>query len=83
MSNPPPSRDRQSNAATYLALFGVLFIGGAILAVTAIVFPNVLAILFIAAFVFVPAAFHYVIWGRWLSKLNDNQSNPDDQLTDN
>ncbi len=66
MSNSP--RDENRNTATFLALFGLLAVAGGLLFLTAMVLPQIFFLLLvIVGFVF-SIAFHYVIWGRWLSK---------------
>jgi Flp pilus assembly protein TadB len=63
-----PVSDKQSNAATAIALFGMLLISGALLALMALVFPQVFGVFLVILIFAVPAAFHYVIWGWWLSQ---------------
>jgi hypothetical protein len=67
-------RDDRRNAATMIALFGLLVTAGALIAITFMVVPT-LAYAAILAFGFVfVLAFHYVVWGRWLS----NRPPPED-----
>ncbi len=74
----PVSRD--SNAATYLALYGVGAIGLALLAFLGtltfgiLFFGVVLVVLFVGGL----AAFHYVVWGWWLSGLRDEDAAAED-----
>lgn len=66
MSNSP--RDENRNTATLLALFGLLTVAGGLLFLTAMVLPQIFFLLLvIVGFVF-SIAFHYVLWGWWLSK---------------
>ncbi len=58
------------NSGTAIALFGLIFLFMGFLALTAIVLQSVLVfsvLLMIAGF-FLYGLFHYVVWGRWLSK---------------
>lgn len=67
--------DAQRNAATCLAMFGLVAMGLALIGFTALVLPQIRGLLLvvggIAAFILV----HYVTWGYWLS----NQPQTDDE----
>jgi hypothetical protein len=63
----------QSNVATALALFGLMLISAALLGLMAMVLPELLGILIVILIFAVPAAFHYLIWGWWLSQLRDEE----------
>jgi len=65
---PSPVSRNQSNGATAIALFGMLLISGALLALMALVLPQLLGVLVVILIFAVPAAFHYVVWGWWLSQ---------------
>jgi hypothetical protein len=68
----PPSRQPQSNAGTAIALFGLLVISGAILALMALVLPQVAGVLAVVLLIFVmPMMLHYVVWGWWLSQVKE------------
>ena len=67
-----PSRN-QSNAATAIALVGLLLISAALLGLMALVLPQLLGILIVILIFAVPAAFHYLIWGWWLSQVRDQE----------
>ena len=64
----------QSNAATAIALFGLLLISAAILGLMALVLPELLGVLIVLLIFAVPAVFHYLIWGWWLSQMRDAQA---------
>ncbi|MFN0050777.1 MAG: hypothetical protein ACKV0T_01210 [Planctomycetales bacterium] len=68
---PAPRRAPSSNSATLLALLGLLLIGGGLLALVALVLPQIAMMVLVIAGVFIlPAAFHYLVWGWWLSRIN-------------
>ncbi|MSR59596.1 MAG: hypothetical protein EXS05_18460 [Planctomycetaceae bacterium] len=76
-TRPARPRSQQSNAGTAIALFGLLFVGGALLGLTALVMPQFLGLILVVGGVFVlPAAFHYLVWGWWMSQIKDDS--PDD-----
>jgi hypothetical protein len=75
MGRPEPSSHRgQSNAATAIALFGLVLIGAALLGLMALVLPQLLGIVVVILIFAVPAAFHYLVWGWWLSQMKDEQA---------
>jgi len=63
----------QSNAATAIALLGLLLVSAAILGLMALVLPQLLGVLIVVLIFAVPAVFHYLVWGWWLSQMRDNQ----------
>lgn len=65
--NSPTTRN-QSNAGTAIALVGLIFISMALLGLMALVLPELLGVLLVILIFAVPAAFHYLIWGWWLSQ---------------
>lgn len=70
MARPEPSTHRgQSNAATAIALFGLVLTGAALLGLMALVLPQLLGIVVVVLIFAVPAAFHYLAWGWWLSQM--------------
>lgn len=73
----PAARSGQSNAGTMIALFGLIVMGGAFLGLTALVLPQFLGLMLVVGGLFVvPALFHYLVWGWWMSQIKDE--NPDD-----
>jgi Flp pilus assembly protein TadB len=70
--NSPASRN-QSNAGTAIALAGLVFISLAILGLMALVLPQLLGVLVVILIFAIPAAFHYLIWGWWLSQARNKQ----------
>jgi len=69
----PISRN-QSNAGTAIALAGMVLISAAMLGLMALVLPQLLGVLVVILIFAVPAAFHYVIWGWWLSQARSVES---------
>jgi hypothetical protein len=64
------SHNPSPNTGTMIALFGLLLIAGGLLALMALVLPQVAGVVLVILIVFVlPISFHYVVWGRWLSKM--------------
>jgi len=67
-----PRHDRptssQANAATFLALAAMIVLGLALLGLAAVVLPGLLAIFLLLVLFAVPAAFHYLVWGWFLSR---------------
>jgi hypothetical protein len=63
----------QSNAATAIALLGLLLISAALLGLMALVLPQLLGILIVILIFAVPAAFHYLVWGWWLSQARERE----------
>jgi cytochrome bd-type quinol oxidase subunit 2 len=63
-----PKTGNQSNAATAIALFGLVLISAMILGLMALVLPELLGVLVVILIFAVPAALHYLIWGWWLSQ---------------
>ncbi|HTI49425.1 MAG TPA: hypothetical protein VL475_00685 [Planctomycetaceae bacterium] len=74
---PPAAKSGQSNAGTFIALFGLILMGGSLVGLTALVLPQFLGLVLVVGGLFVvPALFHYLVWGWWLSQIKDE--NPDD-----
>jgi hypothetical protein len=74
MENRHSPTSNQSNAATAIALLGLLLISAALLGLMALVLPQLLGILIVILIFAVPAAFHYLIWGWWLSQVRDQEA---------
>jgi hypothetical protein len=64
----PPDRGAQRDAATCLALVGVLFVASALLALVALVLPQVRALFLVVGGLLFLIGLHYVTWGWWLSR---------------
>ena len=72
MSNRSSSTTRnQANAGTAIALVGLVFMSAAMLGLMALVLPELLGVLLVILIFAVPAVFHYLIWGWWLSRMRD------------
>lgn len=75
-----PPNSSQSNAATAIALFGLLLIGGALLGLMALVLPQVVGVLVVVLLLFaLPMVLHYLVWGWWLSQMRDNEPENDER----
>jgi Flp pilus assembly protein TadB len=74
MGNRHSPTNSQSNAATAIALLGLLLISAALLGLMAMVLPQLLGILIVILIFAVPAAFHYLIWGWWLSRARHEET---------
>lgn len=76
---PQPRRGAESNAGTFLALFFLLLAGGSFLLLVGIVTGT--ALFFIIPLILIGGTlfgmFHYLVWGRLLSKLMAHD--PDDE----
>jgi len=77
MANRNSPSSGQSNAATAIALLGLLLISAALLGLMAMVLPQVLGILIVVLIFAVPAVFHYLLWGWWLSQVRDREREAD------
>ena len=71
--NSPTTRN-QSNAGTAIALAGLILLSAAMLGLMALVLPPLLGVVLVILIFAVPAAFHYLIWGWWLSQARDAES---------
>ena len=66
--------DDQRNSATFAALGMLLLISAGLLALVAVVLPQVLWLVAIVIGLGLSVVLHYVIWGRWLmSRLRDEE----------
>ena len=69
---PEHSSDDQRNTATFAALTMVLLVSGGLLALVALVLPQVLWMVVIVIGLALSVVLQYLVWGRWLlSKLRD------------
>ena len=59
--------EEQRNSATFAAMTLVLLVAGSLLALIALVIPDVLWILVVMVGMGLIVFLHYVIWGRWLA----------------
>jgi len=77
-----PERERpaeaERNAATCLAMFGLISAGVALLSFAAIVMPDIRFLVLVVGGMAGFVALHYVTWGYWLSR----QPPPDDEEPD-
>jgi len=73
-----PHEQQRRNTATYGALAGVLLCGLALLALAALVIPDILLILFVLAGVIAIGILQYVTWGWMLEKyrIRDDDDQP-------
>jgi hypothetical protein len=70
--------EAQRNAATCLAMFGLISAGVALFSLVAIVLPDIRYLLLVVGGLVAFVALHYVTWGYWLSR----QPPPDDEEPD-
>lgn len=77
MSHDPHEQQRR-NTATYGALAGILFAGLSLLALAALVIPDILLILFVLAGVVAVGFLQYITWGWMLEKyrIHDDDERP-------
>ena len=73
-----PYEQQRKNTATYIALAGVLVCGLALLALAALVIPDILLILLVMAGVVAIGIVQYVTWGWMLEKyrIKDDDDQP-------
>lgn len=69
-----PAARNQSNAGTAIALVGLVFMSIALLGLMALVLPQLLGVLLVILIFAVPAAFHYLVWGWWLSQARNAEN---------
>lgn len=75
--------DDQRNSATFAALAMLVLISAGLLALAAIVLPQVLWLVVIVIGLGLSVVLHYLIWGRWLmSKLRDEEDSQRQKLND-
>ena len=76
---PPQTSDHQKNAATLAALVGLMMSGAALLALAALVIPDILLVMLVLAGVLGLGALQYVIWGWRLERYRgaDDEELPD------
>jgi hypothetical protein len=79
MSNRNSSTSNQ-NAGTAIALVGLVFMSAAMLGLMALVLPQLLGVLLVILIFALPAVFHYLIWGWWLSRIR--AAEPDAETAD-
>ena len=78
MERPEAAARRSRDAATAIALLGLVVLGAALLGLMALVLPQLLGIVIVVLIFAVPAAFHYVVWGWWLSQMRDEELRHED-----
>lgn len=75
MAERDPAAAARANLATMIALVGLLVIAGGLLALAAVVLPFVRGFIIVGLIFALPVAFHYLVWGWWLSqKLKDPEN---------
>jgi hypothetical protein len=68
-----PPDESQRNAATFFALLGLIGIGLGLVALTAMVLPQIRGLILVVGGFTVFFALHYLIWGRWLSRRREEE----------
>ena len=77
---PEHSSDDQRNTATFAALTMVLLVSGGLLALVALVLPQVLWMVVIGIGLALTVVLQYLVWGRWLlAKLRDEAQREESQ----
>lgn len=78
MSQHDPNEKHRKDAATLVALVGMLFCGMALLGLAALVIPDILKILLVLAGLIGIGILQYVTWGWILDKkrIHDDQDDP-------
>ncbi len=66
MSN-PRRPDKNRDSTTFLALFALMAVAAGLLFLSALVMPQMVGVLAVVCGLFFFGAFHYVVWGWWLS----------------
>lgn len=75
-----PSED-QRNSATFAALMMVLLISGGLVALVALVLPQVLWMVVIGFALALSVVLQYLVWGRWLlTKLRQEEAREESQI---
>ena len=67
------SRGSRSDAATAIALLGLVVLAAGLLGLMALVLPQLLGIVIVILIFAVPAALHYLAWGWWMSQIRDEE----------
>lgn len=70
--DPTPTGD-QRNLGTAIALGGLLAVGGGLFALVMVVLPIARGFCWVGLIVLLPALFHYFIWGRWMSRVREQE----------
>lgn len=73
----------EADSRTFAALFGLVFLGLGMLAVTAIVFPNLLGIFTVVGVFAFLVVLQYFLWGRWLGNYLKQQEEAERQQRPN
>ncbi len=68
MSSTSPPSQSEKNIATLIALTGVLLVTVGLIALITMVIPQFLLVVVVFFGFVIMIAFHYFVWGRWLSK---------------
>ena len=64
----PGATEAKRNAATCLALMGLLLVAGGLLALTALVLPQIRGLILVAGGMGLFVTLHFVTWGWWLGR---------------
>ena len=80
MNHPDPQRKKAQDAGTYLALLGMLIVGGLLLLMVAAILPDAIRG-FIYAFLILSGmlCFHYFTWGRAMERRDRANRKPDQE----
>lgn len=79
MPKPESTSTARSDAATAIALLGLVILALGLLGLMALVLPQVLGIVVVILIFAVPAALHYLVWGWWMSQLREQEVEAEDE----
>ena len=77
-----PAKSRGSNSATFLALIGLLVVGGGLLALAAVVNIAFFGIVIVVFSFGLIGLLHYLLWGWWLSNLTGEEKDEGGRMKD-
>ena len=63
-------------------MVGLILMSLAMLGLMALVLPQLLGVLVVILIFAVPAVFHYLIWGWWLSQARNSETTEEEKIED-
>jgi hypothetical protein len=78
MPSKKPPTQAHHDGATLVALFGLVAIAIGLLGLAAIIVPGILALLLLVVLFAIPAAVHYLVWGRLFKQIGSADHDPAD-----
>lgn len=72
--------ERNKDRGTWTALFALFIISSLLILLIANVFPGILGFILVVWGIVLFVCFHYLVWGRWMSKwiVKDDDDDDDD-----